>query len=215
MAGQASWLGLSSGSSPNPAPGTLSFSCSKSGLSQGSSTVNCTILQSTTCFPGGASGKEPTSQCRRHRRHGFRPWVARSPGGGHGNPCQYSCLENLMNPWRIPRVDLMPSSKIRQPRGAKLPPEVKLAFEIFLLSSPSAGFPLFLGGHDEGCVCPGGGAEEQAWREAAQACSLDSGVRPGPQSWLCCQLFDRVKLLTLSVSQCFPPSPLGLIQRAV
>ena len=25
---------------------------------------------------------------------GFDPWVGRSPGGKHGNPLQYSCLEN-------------------------------------------------------------------------------------------------------------------------
>ena len=25
------------------------------------------------------------------------PGSGRSPGGGHGNPLQYSCLENLMN----------------------------------------------------------------------------------------------------------------------
>ena len=25
------------------------------------------------------------------------PWLGRSPGGGHGNPLQYSCLENLMD----------------------------------------------------------------------------------------------------------------------
>ena len=45
-------------------------------------------------FPGGVSGKEPTSQGRRHKRHRFSPWLGRSPGGGHGNPLQYSCLEN-------------------------------------------------------------------------------------------------------------------------
>ena len=45
-------------------------------------------------FPGGTSGKEPTCQFRRWKRHGFDPWSARSPGGGHGNPLQYSCLEN-------------------------------------------------------------------------------------------------------------------------
>ena len=30
------------------------------------------------------------------------PWVGRSPGGGHGNPLQYSCLENPMDrgAWR-------------------------------------------------------------------------------------------------------------------
>ena len=26
-------------------------------------------------FPGGASGKEPVCQCRKHKRHGFDPWV--------------------------------------------------------------------------------------------------------------------------------------------
>ena len=45
-------------------------------------------------FPGGASGKEPACQCRRCKRHSFDSWVGRSPGGGHGNPLQYSCLEN-------------------------------------------------------------------------------------------------------------------------
>ena len=26
-------------------------------------------------FPGGASGKEPACQRRRHKRHGFNPWA--------------------------------------------------------------------------------------------------------------------------------------------
>ena len=30
-------------------------------------------------FPGGPSGKEPTCQCRRHKRHGFDPWVEEIP----------------------------------------------------------------------------------------------------------------------------------------
>ena len=30
-------------------------------------------------FPGCASGEEPTSQCRRHKRHGFDPWVGKIP----------------------------------------------------------------------------------------------------------------------------------------
>ena len=45
-------------------------------------------------------------QCR---RPGFNPWVGRSPGGGDGNPLQYSCPENLHgqrslaghSPWRV------------------------------------------------------------------------------------------------------------------
>ena len=44
-------------------------------------------------FPGAASGKEPTWQCRRHKRHRLR----RSPGGDYGNPPQYSCLENSVD----------------------------------------------------------------------------------------------------------------------
>ena len=28
---------------------------------------------------------------------GSIPGLGRSPGGGHGNPLQYSCLENLMD----------------------------------------------------------------------------------------------------------------------
>ena len=30
-------------------------------------------------FPGGASGKEPGCQCRRHKRHRFHPWVRKLP----------------------------------------------------------------------------------------------------------------------------------------
>ena len=48
-------------------------------------------------LPGGASFKEPICQFRRHKRHGFDPGSGRSPGGGHGNPLQYSCLENPMD----------------------------------------------------------------------------------------------------------------------
>ena len=48
-------------------------------------------------FPGGTSGKESSCQCRRHKRHRFDPESGRSPGEGHGNPLQYSCLENCMD----------------------------------------------------------------------------------------------------------------------
>ena len=48
-------------------------------------------------FPGGASGKEPACQCRRHKRHGFDPWVRKICGGGHDSPLQYTCLENPMD----------------------------------------------------------------------------------------------------------------------
>ena len=49
-------------------------------------------------FSGGAGGKEPACQCRRQKRSGFDPLGSgRSPGGGHGNPLQYFCLENPMD----------------------------------------------------------------------------------------------------------------------
>ena len=31
------------------------------------------------CFPGGADGKEPACQCRRHKRPGFNPRVGKIP----------------------------------------------------------------------------------------------------------------------------------------
>ena len=30
-------------------------------------------------FPGGASGQEPACQSKRHKRHGFNPWVRKIP----------------------------------------------------------------------------------------------------------------------------------------
>ena len=41
--------------------------------------------------PGGSDGKEPTCSAG---DLGSIPGLGRSPGGGHGNPLQYSCLEN-------------------------------------------------------------------------------------------------------------------------
>ena len=44
-------------------------------------------------FPSGASGKEPATDAGDIRDVGLIPGLGRSPGGGHGNPLQYSCLE--------------------------------------------------------------------------------------------------------------------------
>ena len=44
-----------------------------------------------THIPGGCSGKE--SVCNAGDL-GLIPGLGRSPGGGHGNSLQYSCLEN-------------------------------------------------------------------------------------------------------------------------
>ena len=55
----------------------------------------------TLGFPGGISGKEATN-AEDLRDTGLIPGLGRSPGGGHGNPLQYSCLENPMErgAWR-------------------------------------------------------------------------------------------------------------------
>ena len=45
-------------------------------------------------FPGGAAGKE--SACNAGDLDSI-PRLGRSPGGGHGNPLQYSGLENPMD----------------------------------------------------------------------------------------------------------------------
>ena len=45
-------------------------------------------------FPGGSDGKE--SACNAGDL-GMIPGLGRSPGGGHGNPLQYSYMENSMD----------------------------------------------------------------------------------------------------------------------
>ena len=41
--------------------------------------MQCNQTNKYLGFPGGASGKEPTCQCRRCKRHGFDPWVEKIP----------------------------------------------------------------------------------------------------------------------------------------
>ena len=50
-------------------------------------------------FPGGSDSKE--SSCKAGDPSSI-PGLGRSPGGGHGKPRQYSCLENPMDrgAWR-------------------------------------------------------------------------------------------------------------------
>ena len=53
-------------------------------------------------FPGGPVGKESTCNAGDTGDIGSIPVLGRSSGGGHGNPLQYSCLENSMGrgAWR-------------------------------------------------------------------------------------------------------------------
>ena len=48
-------------------------------------------------FPDGSVGKESTSNAGDLGDMDLIPGSRRSPGGGHGNPFQYSCLENPMD----------------------------------------------------------------------------------------------------------------------
>ena len=54
----------------------------------------CLSPLSLTGCPGGSDGKE--SACRAGDP-GSLSGLWRFPGGGHGNPLQYSCLENPMD----------------------------------------------------------------------------------------------------------------------
>ena len=64
-----------------------------------------------TGFPGGADGKESTCNAG---DLGWIPGLGRSPGGGYGNPLQYSCLENPLgqsslaaySPWGCKESDV-------------------------------------------------------------------------------------------------------------
>jgi len=51
-------------------------------------------------FPGGSDSKESAYNAG---DLGSTPGSGRSPGGGNGNPLQYSCLENTMDrgAWRV------------------------------------------------------------------------------------------------------------------
>ena len=61
-------------------------------------------LQLITClgFPCSASGKESAFNAGDVRDSSSVPGLERSPGGGHGNPLQYSCLESPVDKgaWR-------------------------------------------------------------------------------------------------------------------
>ena len=51
------------------------------------------VVHNERGFPGDTSGKEPACEGDIRDKDSF-PRLGRSPGGEHGNPFQYSCLEN-------------------------------------------------------------------------------------------------------------------------
>ena len=48
-------------------------------------------------FPGGSVVKNPIANAGDARDISSIPELERYPGGGNGNPLQYTCLENSMN----------------------------------------------------------------------------------------------------------------------
>ena len=54
-------------------------------------------------LPRWLNGKESACNARDTGDAGLIPGSGRFPGGGHGNPLQYSCLENPMDrgAWRV------------------------------------------------------------------------------------------------------------------
>ena len=58
------------------------------------------MLQYCLGYPGGSDSKESKSNAG---DLGSIPGLGRSPGGGHGNPLQYSCLEKPMDrgAWQV------------------------------------------------------------------------------------------------------------------
>ena len=55
---------------------------------------SCCLFLPLETFPGGSDSKEAACSAA---DGGSIPGSGRSPGGGHGNPLQYSCLENSMD----------------------------------------------------------------------------------------------------------------------
>ena len=53
-------------------------------------------------FPGGSVVKNQSINAGNAGDMGLVPGLGRAPGGGNGNPLQYSCLENRMDrgAWR-------------------------------------------------------------------------------------------------------------------
>ena len=56
--------------------------------------THCIYLRKHRGFPGGSAVKNPLQSRRLAGDMASIPGPGRSPGGGNGNPLQYSCMEN-------------------------------------------------------------------------------------------------------------------------
>ena len=109
------------GRSPGEGHGNLlQYSCLENPMDRGAWQV-ATVRQdlatkereremATLGFPGGSDGKE--SACNAGDL-GSIPRFGRSPGGGRGNPLQYSCLEKPMDGGAWRRLQSMGSQRVR------------------------------------------------------------------------------------------------------
>ena len=59
--------------------------------------IKHTMVWHTLDFPGGSVGNKSACNAGDTGDAGLMPGLGRCPGGGHGNPLQYSCLENPMD----------------------------------------------------------------------------------------------------------------------
>ena len=90
------WSELSPGC---PSPGSLGQVLSSRGVSEKSSHSPALITAAVTLhlgFPADAGDNTPAN-AGEVRDSGSIPGSGRSPGTGHGNPLQYSCLENPLD----------------------------------------------------------------------------------------------------------------------
>ena len=93
---------------------------------------NKTVWQFPMGFPGGASGKEPPAKAGDQRDAGWIPGLGRSPGGGHGNPLQYFCLENPRgqrslvgySPWGHKQSDMAEQLTLRSLKSLQINPTI-------------------------------------------------------------------------------------------
>ena len=84
---------------------------------------------------GGPSGKEPACQCRLDVRDVVLiPGLGRPPGGGHGNPLQYFCLENIMDrgAWRAIQSIALNRARLKQLCMHGCTPDSKIFSSLFL-----------------------------------------------------------------------------------
>ena len=74
-------------------------------------------------FPGGASGKEPTRQCRRHKRPGQDPWLGNIPWWATVHRVAKSYLIIAANP--SPKLIFLDSDNLQFKKDFLLLPHIK------------------------------------------------------------------------------------------